>query len=61
MTIVWFLGFAQYHGIQIPNPEIYNVSITLTKQPYIVRGKGTHIEKAPKSVRDKGTHIKKTA
>lgn len=31
MTIVWFLGFAQYHGIQIPNPEICNVSITIHK------------------------------
>ncbi|EZA59403.1 hypothetical protein X777_00485 [Ooceraea biroi] len=31
MTIVWFLGCAQYHGIQIPNPEICNVSITIHK------------------------------
>ena len=31
MTIVWFLGYAQYHGIQLPNPNICNVSITIPK------------------------------
>jgi len=31
MTIVWFLGYGQYHGINKPNPDIYNVSISLTR------------------------------
>jgi len=31
MTIVWFLEFAQYHGIQISNAETCNVSITIHK------------------------------
>jgi len=25
MMIVWFLGYGQYHGINIPNPDICNV------------------------------------
>jgi len=37
MTIVWFLG--QYHGINIPNPDICNVSINKeqnqTKYQYV--------------------------
>jgi len=27
----WFLDYAQYHGIQLPNPNICNVSITIPK------------------------------
>jgi len=32
MTIVWFLGYDQYHCINIPNPETCNVSITINKE-----------------------------
>lgn len=35
--------------------------LRFTEQPYIVRGKGTHIEKEPQSVRGKVTHGKKAA
>lgn len=31
MTIVWYLGYAQYHGVNIPNPDVCNVSITIPK------------------------------
>jgi len=32
MTIVWFLGYGQYHGINILNPDICNVSTTINKE-----------------------------
>jgi len=32
MTIVRFLGYGQYHGINISNPDICNVSITIKKE-----------------------------
>lgn len=32
MTIVWFLGYGQYHGIHVPNPDICNISITISKE-----------------------------
>jgi len=32
MTIVWFLGYGQYHRINIPNPDICNVFITINKK-----------------------------
>jgi len=32
MTIVWFLEYGQYHGINIPNSDICNVSITINKE-----------------------------
>ena len=31
MTIVWYLGYAQYKGDHIPNPDICNVSISIRK------------------------------
>ncbi len=31
MTIIWFLGYGQYNGINLPNPEICNVSVTIPK------------------------------
>jgi len=32
MTIVWFLEYDQYYGINIPDPDICNVSITIKEQ-----------------------------
>jgi len=33
MTIVWFLGYGQYHVISIHNPDICNISIiTINKE-----------------------------
>lgn len=32
MTIIWYLGYGQYNGIDIPNPDICNVSITIPKK-----------------------------
>jgi len=32
MRIVWFLGYGQYHGINISNPDICNVSIIIKEQ-----------------------------
>jgi len=32
MIIVWFLGYGQYHGINISNPDICNISITINKE-----------------------------
>lgn len=31
MTVIWYLGYAQYNEIHIPNPNITNVSITIPK------------------------------
>lgn len=31
MTIIWYLGYAQYNDIRVPNPNIINVSITTPK------------------------------
>lgn len=31
MTIIWYLGHGQYHGIKIPNPNICEISITIPK------------------------------
>ncbi|XP_037030484.1 uncharacterized protein LOC119070320 [Bradysia coprophila] len=31
MTIIWYLGYGQYNEIQVPNPNITNVSITIPK------------------------------
>lgn len=31
MAIIWYLGYGQYNQIQIPNPNITNVSITIPK------------------------------
>lgn len=31
MTVIWYLGYGQYHHINIPNPNITNVSITIPK------------------------------
>lgn len=31
MTIIWYLGHGQYNDIRVPNPNITNVSITITK------------------------------
>lgn len=32
MTIIWYLGYGQYHPIHVPNPEICNSSITISNQ-----------------------------
>lgn len=32
MTIVWYLGYAQYEGIHISNPDIRNISIAIPKE-----------------------------
>jgi len=32
MTIVWFLGYGQYYGINIPNRDMCNVPITINKE-----------------------------
>lgn len=32
MTIVWYLGYGQYNGVQVPNPEMCDVSITITNE-----------------------------
>ena len=31
ITTVWFLGHCQYHGIQIPNPDICDSFITISE------------------------------
>lgn len=31
MTVIWYLGYGQYHRISVPNPNITNVSITIPK------------------------------
>lgn len=31
-TIIWYLGYAQYNEIHIPNPDILNASITIPKK-----------------------------
>lgn len=31
MTIIWYLGYGQYNEIRVPNPDITNVSITISK------------------------------
>lgn len=31
MTIIWYLGYAQFNEINVPNPNITNVSITIPK------------------------------
>lgn len=31
MTVIWYLGFAQYNPVNVPNPEITSVSITIPK------------------------------
>lgn len=32
MTVIWYLGYGQYHDLKVPNPEICNISITISKQ-----------------------------
>ncbi|XP_058797712.1 uncharacterized protein LOC131667948 [Phymastichus coffea] len=32
MTIVWYLGYAQYEGVHIPNPDICDISISIRKE-----------------------------
>jgi len=32
IMIVWFFGYGQYRGINILNPDICNVSITINKK-----------------------------
>jgi len=31
MTVIWYLGYGQYNEINVPNPNITNVSITIPK------------------------------
>ena len=31
-TVIWYLGYGQYHEMHIPNQKILNVSITMEKK-----------------------------